>query len=251
MSEWLVLAGAATAALSGAAGLLLSRLSNAGQWLTTLLAAAASVLGLAGVVRFWAVGEGPPVVLPWAVPGGEVRVAVDALSAVFLVPVFLVFLLGSVYGLGYWKQTDHPDNGRKLRLFYGTLAGGMALLLVARNAVLFLFGWEVMALSAYFLVTTDDHDREAREAGWLYLAATHTGTLCLFALFALLGAAAGSLTLAPLEEGALGPGAATAVFVLALLGFGLKAGLMPLHVWLPGAHASAPSHVSAVMSGVL
>ena len=90
-----------------------------------------------------------------------------------------------------------------------------------------------------------------RDVGWVYLAATHFATLCLFALFGLLHKAAGSFALAPVAEGAITPGAATAVFVLALAGFGLKAGIMPLHVWLPGAHALAPSHVSALMSGVL
>jgi hydrogenase-4 component B len=111
--------------------------------------------------------------------------------------------------------------------------------------------WEVMALSAFFLVSTEDHERPAREAGWIYLVATHTATLALFALFALLRAAAGSFALAPLEEGAASPALLTAVFVLALVGFGLKAGIMPLHVWLPSSHAIAPSHVSAIMSGVI
>ena len=114
-------------------------------------------------------------------------------------PIFLISLLGNVYGLGYWKQTEHPENGRKLRLFYGTMTAGMALLVIARNSILFLFGWEIMALSAFFLVTTEDDDQEVREAGWLYLVATHTATLCLFALFALLHAASGSFTLAPLD----------------------------------------------------
>ena len=126
----------------------------------------------------------------------------DGLSAIFLAPVFLISLLGNVYGLGYWKQTEHPQNGRKLRLFYGTLTAGMALLVIARNSILFLFGWEIMALSAFFLVTTEDQEKEVREAGWLYLVATHTATLCLFALFALLRAVSGSFALVPLEAGA-------------------------------------------------
>ena len=138
----------------------------------------------------------------WSIPGGEFRVAVDGLSALFLVPVFLISLLGNIYGLGYWKQTEHPQNGRKLRLFYGTLTAGMALLVIARNSILFLFGWEIMALSAFFLVTTEDDETEVREAGWIYLVATHVATLCLFALFALLRAASGSFALAPLAPDA-------------------------------------------------
>jgi hydrogenase-4 component B len=255
VSEDLVLLGIVTAALSGVPGLLLDRTSNRGQRLTTLLAVIGSGLGLAGIAWFWATGDCQPIVRPWLIPGTDVHaefsVAVDGLSAIFLVPVFLIALLGSVYGLDYWPQTEHPQNGRKLRLFYGTMTAGMALLVIARDSILFLFGWEIMALSAFFLVATEDHDKEVREASWIYLVATHLATLCLFAVFALIRNASGSFALAPLEPGSLPPALVTVVFLLALVGFGLKAGIMPLHVWLPSAHASAPSHVSAIMSGVL
>jgi hydrogenase-4 component B len=187
---------------------------------------------------------------PWSVPGGEIVVAIDGLSALFLVPVFLLPALGSIYGLAYWRQADHPTSGRRLRVFYGLLTAGLALLVVARHAVLFLAGWETMAIAAFFLVATEDHDAAVRESGFVYLLATRFGTLALFAMFAVLQRATGSLAFAR-PPGGLSGGAATAVFVLALIGFGLKAGAMPLHVWLPGAHANAPSHVSAVMSGVL
>jgi hydrogenase-4 component B len=251
MSELLVLLGIVAAACSGAPGLLLHRASMSGQRLSTLLAVLGAGFGLGGVGTFWVMGDSQPIVLPWDVPGGEFSVAVDGLSAIFLLPVFLVSLLGNVYGLSYWSQAEHPQNGRKLRLFYGTLTAGMALLVISRNGILFLFGWEVMALSAYFLVTTEDDEKEVRDTGWIYLVATHVATLCLFGLFGLLRAAGGSFALAPLAEGSMRPGLATAVFILALAGFGLKAGIMPLHVWLPSAHAIAPSHVSAIMSGVI
>jgi hydrogenase-4 component B len=251
MSELLVLLAIGILGLSGLAGLVFGRGSNLGQYVTTLLAALGGGFGLSGVAAFWAGAPNQEVVLPWCLPGAEFRVAVDGLSAIFLVPVFLIAVLGSIYGLGYWKQSDHPENGRKLRLFYGTLAAGMALVVIARNSLLFLFSWEIMALSAFFLVTTEDQDREVREAGWIYLVATHLATLALFGLFALLRTVSGSFTLSPLAAGAASPGLATAIFVLALVGFGLKAGIMPLHVWLPSSHAIAPSHVSAIMSGVI
>jgi hydrogenase-4 component B len=251
MSERLVLLGILLCAISGLPGLFLGRHTRKGQWLATALSVAGCLLGLVGAAVFWAAEDSAPLRYPWPVPGGEFHVQVDGLSALFLAPVFLIPLLGSIYGMDYWRQREHPTNGRGLRLFYGLLPAGMALLVVARNGLLFLAGWELMALSAFFLVTTEDHDREVRATGWIYLVATHSSSLCLFALFALLGHAAGSFTLEPIPEGGLTPGVAWALFVLALVGFGLKAGLMPLHVWLPGSHAIAPSHVSAVMSGVI
>ncbi len=251
MSERLVLLGMVTVAFSGVPGLLLSRSSNIGQWLATLLAVIGASFGLSGVGVFWATGISEPIVRPWSIPGAEFNVAMDGLSALFLVPIFLVSMLGSIYGLGYWKQAEHLTNGRKLRLFYGLLPAGMALLVIARNSILFMVGWEVMALSAFFLVTTEDHVAEVRATGWLYLVATKFATVSLFALFALLRSVSGSFTLVPLPDGTLTHGMATAVFVFTVVGFGLKSGLMPFHVWLPSSHANAPSHVSAIMSGVI
>ena len=251
MSEQLVLAAIAIVAASGVVGLVFPRNSAAGQYVATVLASVGSVIGIGGLIAFWMFSSSRPIAYPWSVPGGEFAVAVDGLSAVFLLPVFLVPLLGNIYGLEYWAQVAHPENGRKLRLFFGLVTAGMALLVVARNSLLFLVGWEIMALSAFFLVTTEDHDQEVRKAGWVYLACTHTATLCLFALFALLRSGVGSFSLTPIPAEAITNKFETAVFTLAVLGFGLKAGVMPLHLWLPGAHAMAPSHVSALMSGVL
>lgn len=251
MSEWLVLMGAIVVAASGFPGLFFRRTALTGQWLTTLLAVSGAGLGLAGVGWFLVTGESRAIVRDWLPQGIRLNVAVDGLSAIFLIPVFLISLLGSIYGLGYWKQTEHQENGRKLRLFYGLLGGSMALVVLARNGYLFLFAWEIMALSAFFLVTTEDDKPDVREAGWIYLVATRLATVFLFALFALLYAASGSFKLVALTESDLAPGMATAIFVLALFGFGIKMGIMPVHVWLPSAHATAPSHVSAIMSGVI
>ncbi|WP_242346458.1 proton-conducting transporter transmembrane domain-containing protein, partial [Anaeromyxobacter terrae] len=191
-----------------------------------------------------------------ALLGGELSapglgLRLDALSAVFLLPICAVTALGSVYGLGYFPQAELGARAVRLQLFYGLATGGMVLLVAAGNAVVFLVGWEVMALAAFLLVNTDHERAEVQRAAFVYLAATHVGTLALFALFALLRQAAGSFELAAME-GLPGTGPlAASVFALALLGFGMKAGLMPLHFWLPGAHAATPSHISAVMSGVL
>lgn len=236
--------------LSGLPGLLLSPRAAAGQRLATLLLSAGSLLGLGCAVRALAAGSEPALDLAWGFPQSRFSVALDALSAFFLLPVFLVPMLGSVYGLGYWKQAEHPANGRRLSLAYGVLAGAMALVTIARDGMLFLIAWELMALAAYFAATAEDDRREVRRAGWIYLIATHLGTLCLFAMFALWHSATGSFAWGAPSHALPAPTAA-ALFTLALVGFGFKAGLMPLHVWLPGAHANAPSHVSAVMSGVM
>lgn len=250
MNEWLVVGGVGLAAFSGLPGLFIKRESGLGERIAlALLTLATAAAGVGAVRALMAPSPEPGLALRWSVPGGMFRVHVDALSAMFLVQVFLLSFLGAVYGLAYWKQAEHPDNGRKLRLFYGVVTAAMALLVVARNAFLFLAGWEIMALAAFLLITTEDQDKRVREVGYIYLTATRIGTLCLFAMFAALFALRGDWNL----EGPLDGRSSLAggVFLLGFVGFALKAGIMPFHVWLPGAHANAPSHVSAVMSGVL
>ncbi|MDT8389787.1 MAG: proton-conducting transporter membrane subunit [Lentisphaeria bacterium] len=246
-----ILLATALAAVSGLPGLFIARRSSAGQRISIVMMACAAVLGVGAALAGLRSGPTVALVFPWPAWGEQATVAVDALSAFFLVPVFAMGGLGAVYGWGYWRQESHIANGRKLRLFWGLTIAGMATLVVARDGLTFLMGWETMALSAYFLVSAEDRVSEVRGSGWLYLIATHLGTLGLFAMFALLRMAAGSFALSPPHIGQTGLGLSTAIFLLALLGFGLKAGIMPLHFWLPSAHANAPSHVSALLSGVM
>jgi hydrogenase-4 component B len=246
----LVLTAIVVLALSGLPACLMPARSAAGQRLTVVLMLVGSALGLTGVAMSVAAGgDAQTLQVAWSLPWGQFAVGLDALGALFLLPVLVVPALGAVYSLGYWRQVDHPGNGRRLGLFLGLLAGAMALVVLARDGILFLIAWEAMALSAYFAATVEEDDPEVCWAGWIYLVATHLGTLCLMAMFALWHQATGTFALVP---GLAMPTAmAGSLFVLALVGFGFKAGLMPLHVWLPGAHANAPSHVSAVMSGVM
>ena len=238
-------------ALSGVPGLFARKGSSGGERLAAVLTGAGSTLGLAAAAKLLLFGGGFRVELPSPLPGGPILLAADPLSALFLVPVFLVPALGAVYGLGYWPEAEHLRDARKLRLFMGLLAASMAVVLLARSGVAFLVAWEVMALAAFFAATTEDRQPAVREAGWIYLVATHAGTLGLFGMTALLRATTGSFAWEAPAPGLAATGSAHAVFLLALVGFGAKAGLFPFHFWLPGAHAGAPSHVSAVMSGVM
>ncbi len=186
-------------------------------------------------------------VLPWSMPYGTFLIGLDPLSAFFLIPMFLLSGVAAVYALGYFKPWKGRNPGR-FWFFYNALIASMALVVLARNGVLFLVAWEAMSLASFFLVVFDDAEPGVGEAGWVYLVATHIGTAFLLALFILLGRDSGSQDFTAFAAPA---GSAGVVFLLALVGFGTKAGLYPLHVWLPEAHPAAPSPVSAVMSGVM
>jgi hydrogenase-4 component B len=239
--------------LLASAPLSLLAIKGSGFWekssLVSLLAG--TVFGVAGVWQALAVPGGISLILPWSVPGGAFALTIDGLAAIFLLPVFLIAAAGSIYALSYWPRKKNPASSSRVRFFYSLMVTGIVLVLTAANAVLFLVAWEIMALAGYFLVSTERDKEDAQKAGFLFLACTHTGTLALFALFILLSDLADISTLpAPASlDASLASGAA--VFFIALFGFGLKAGLMPLHIWLPRAHAAAPSHVSALMSGVM
>jgi len=250
VSLLLVLGGALLCAAGGVPGIVLADRAT-GRRLAVAGSVAGSLLGFAGAALAAASGTVETIRRSWPLPGAAFHVSLDALSALFLVPLFLVSGTAAVSGARSFADDEHPDDAPRTRLFFGLATAAIALVLVARNLVLFLAAWEVMALAAYFLVTADRASREARDAGRLYLFATHVSTLVLFAFFALFRSLSGSTELVPIPAGVAGSDAGTALFVLALLGFGLKAGLLPLHVWLPPAHAAAPAHVSALMSGVL
>ena len=205
--------------------------------LAGLVAAALALVLRADVVRKFA----------WNMPYGSFAAGIDPLTAFFLLPTFMLCGLAAIYAVGYFRPWNGRNPGR-FWLFYNALVASLALVLLARNGVLFLVAWEAMALTSFFLVIHDDAADGVREAGWIYLVASHVGMAFLLALFFLLGRAAGSQDFAAFAAPA---GSAGGLFLLALDGFGTKAGLFPFHVWLPEAHPAAPSPVSAVMSGVM
>ena len=211
-----------------------------------------SLVGLAGAFRVLVAGRAESIAAAWPMPGGGVHVAIDALSAFFLLPVFGLTLAAAVYGRAYLAARDAADGGAGSWFHLNALTLGMALVVVARDGLLFLLAWEVMALAPFFLVVFDDRTAAVRHAGWTYLAATHLGTAFLLVLFVLLGGLAGSSDFAAYPAALRAhPELRSAIFLLAVVGFGAKAGIVPAHVWLPEAHPAAPSHASALMSGAM
>jgi hydrogenase-4 component B len=244
----------AAALLSGLSGvpLLCSFVPVAiGQTIATVTIAIASLTGIAGSLLALLGHSSPVHAMPWGLPFGDPLLAVDPLSALFLFTIALVSGACAVYARGYWSAERNPRTVRRITFFFGLFTAALALVVLARNGVLFLIGWEVLSISAYFCLVTEDTKREVREAGSLYLIISHISALALFALFSLVKGMTGTFVFP--AAGSLSPhsGIAAAVFLTALFGFGLKAGMMPMHVWLPSAHANAPSHISALLSGVV
>ncbi len=238
----LYLAALLLMAASGFPGLFLRKRGGA---VAAVLLSLGALLGLAAAARVL-LGTGPSQIqLPPSPLGPPGLLVLDPVAAWFLVPTLVLSACGAIYGIGYWGD-GHPG-ARGLRLAYGGLAASIALLVTAAQALVFLLAWEGMAVLAFLLVLTEDRDPDTRRAGWTFLVTTHLGTLALFAAFALLPAA----RFAALPAGFAASGRGTAFFLLCLLAFGVKAGIMPFHFWLPPAHAAAPSHVSALMSGVM
>jgi hydrogenase-4 component B len=248
---WMLLA-MAILLVGAVAVLLLSRVDRNLSWLAAGSVVVAAILGCIPPIQVLLSGATEQFHFPWPVPFGEFFIELDPLSAWFLLPTLLLSALSAIYGMGYLKSWQGKRSLGPVWFFYGLLVLGMVLVLVARNAVLFLFAWELMAVASFFLITFE-HERESvREAGWIYLVATHLGTAFLLALFLLLARETGTMDFDVwAKQGIHTQELAGVLFLLAVIGFGTKAGFMPLHVWLPEAHPAAPSHVSALMSGVM
>src|SRR6266478_694107 len=187
---------------------------------------------------------------PW-LPLTGLALRADGLSAFFLIVVGLAAAAASLYGFGYSAQYDGRYSLRLLGAMFNVLLLSLAIQVLADNALTFLVTWEAMSLSAYLLVLVE-HDQHGtvRAANW-YLAVTHAGFAALVAAFLVLAGGDMTGSFAAMRSATLPPATRNVVFLLALVGFGTKAGVIPLHVWLPMAHPVAPSHVSALLSGVV
>lgn len=210
--------------------------------------------GLTAVAAIDTLAAGTLVQRAWTsfVPGGDWVIGIDPLSAVFLIMIAVLGATNGVYGDADLRSDTHARRTTESNALYAVLVASLVVVVVAQNIVLFLAAWEVMAISSFLLVMTHHERAEVRRAGWIYAVATHTATLILVVMFALWSGAARDWSFASLAAASVTrlPHAGV-ILLLGLLGFGLKAGYVPLHFWLPPAHSASPSHVSALMSGIV
>jgi hydrogenase-4 component B len=203
-----------------------------------------SIAGLAG--------RSFEVVLPGILPvAGGLALGLDRLSAFFLLIIAVGAIPSTLYAIGYTRHYNEKQASMGLAL--NVFLPAMAMVVLARNALTFLVFWEAMSLSSYFLVMTENDREDTRSAGWIYIVMTHGGLACLLIGFLALSQASGSFMMADWirSAGSLSSGTRNAIFLMLAIGFLSKAGAIPFHVWLPRAHPAAPSHISAMMSGVM
>lgn len=233
---------------AGVYAVIAARQSNSSR-IVYSISLAVSTVALVAVLAYLMSGQQPetlqlPIGLPWL--GAHFRL--DALAAFFLIVINLGNAVASLFALGYGQHEKAPE---RVLPFFPAFLAGMNLVLLADDAFAFLFAWEFMSLSSWALVMAHHQESANVRAGYLYLVMACFGTLALLLAFGVLAGPGGGYDFDAIRAGHATPGLAALVLILALIGTGSKAGLVPLHVWLPLAHPAAPSHVSALMSGVM
>jgi hydrogenase-4 component B len=216
---------------------------------SVLTMSAGCLIGLIHAGTILAHSGGYIAVYGYAMNGLTLSFQIDALSAFFLVAIFFISLLSAVYSFHYMESEDKSLRTAANYLFFSLLIAAMVLVVSASDIITFMLSWELMSVSSFFLVVYTYETRENHKAGYLYFIFSQVGAMIIFVAFGIIYAHTGDFGFA--SAAALPDTAKMLVFVLAFIGFGSKAGVFPLHVWLPHAHPAAPSHISAVMSGVM
>lgn len=223
-----------------------------------LKAIAFALLGFSGLAMVaagsLALFAGAPAdsVLPIGLPWLHCHLRTDPLAGFFLIIIGLITSIAAVYGPAYVREYENgPQPLLALTLFTGLFVTGMYLLVLTADAFSFMMAWEIMSVSSYFLVAFQHHQAKNRKAAFIYLLMAQVGGLCIMLAYGVLASFGDGFSFQAMAQAPLSTTWATIAFLLAFIGFGMKAGVVPLHVWLPQAHPVAPSHISALMSGVM
>ncbi|MBI4404186.1 MAG: hydrogenase [Deltaproteobacteria bacterium] len=258
LAEWLWMAGPhflLWSELCFLCAALICCFASSNARLASIVGAAGSiigcVLGLLSATSMLSMGTSFTLNLPCTIPLASLHFKVDALSALFLILIDGLSLLFTLYGVSYLYEYRSKRSLGGPWCAFNLLVASMGVVVTSQNGVLFLIGWELMALSSFFLVMFEGDSNKGRDVGITYLIATHLGTLFLLVMFILMAVSSGSFEFDAFRTHQPSRTLLTTLFLCAVIGFGTKAGLMPFHVWLPEAHPAAPSHVSALMSGVM
>jgi formate hydrogenlyase subunit 3/multisubunit Na+/H+ antiporter MnhD subunit len=237
---------------SALTGLLAPRAARAGRIAVFALLGASGLACIGGGVLALIEPSPAHAQLPLGLPWLQWHLRLDGLSGFFLALIGAVLVPVSLFGPGYTRAFAHAaSHPAVLHLFTGLFVAGMQLVVLADDAFMFMVAWEIMSLASYFLVAYEHQHAANRRAAFLYLLMAHVGALAILLGFGVLSGLGGAFSFDAMRASYQGTGWASVAFALALAGFGMKAGLMPLHAWLPQAHPAAPSHVSALMSGVM
>jgi hydrogenase-4 component B len=229
----------------GTLPLLLHRYFLPAKFLHAALTVAGSIFGLSAILS-----PGPLEDLSWTwLYYCPLALAFDSLTLFFLVPILIICPLAAIYSVHYFNRPERSLRVAVSLFFTNILLVGMVLLTAADNMVSFALAWELVSIASYILVMYDYEKKTTRNAGYLYFIFTQTGALFIFASFGVIFGATGSLAFS--GAAALPEHLKLVAFALAFIGFGSKAGVFPIHFWLPHAHPAAPSHISAIMSGVM
>ena len=249
MTAWLL--GLGVIALGGVLVWAIPHAARGRRALTTSVTLGGALAALPAV-RVLLTGEPVSMRLAMSVPGGDWVFGLDPLSSIFLLGILAVGVAATFFGAAYFAGDHDATATRFSHVLAIALILALAVVVAAQSVLPFLCAWEVMAISSYLLIVTEREHAEVRQAGLLYLVLTHAGTLALFVMFAIWTQGAADWSFAALATAAPTlPHGADAIFALAIVGFGVKAGMVPFHFWLPPAHAAAPSHISAIMSGIV